>query len=261
MNVDTTRINILGVPPYIFMALIGAAVSVIAYIMLQYKRNIMIRGSLKFIAFAAVTGLAGAKMFGIFVNIINSLINGMEISIYTFLYAPIVYYGGLLGFVLGFYLYCKKSQKEFQEYADILAVIIPMFHIFGRIGCFLAGCCYGMENRGIIAVEYTNHVNGEIITADRIPIQLIEAAANVIMCCIFLINCMKRDTNNHLLDKYFVTYSIIRFVLEFFRGDRVRGIYGCLSFSQYVSILIVIAIIVKNYRKRGMKWITKKMDS
>lgn len=260
MTIDTTKISILGIPPYIFMALIGATVAVVAFILLQYKRNIMIRGSLKIIAFAAVTGLIGAKTVGIFVNIINYLINGRKISIYTFLYSPIVYYGGLLGFVLGFYLFCKINKKEFQVYSDILAVIIPLFHMFGRIGCFMAGCCYGMESGGAISVSYTNHIKGEIITVDRIPIQLIEAGINAIIFSVFLINCIKRDDNSHLLDKYFVSYSIIRFGLEFFRGDEARGIYGFLSFSQYFSLMIVIIIIVKNYRKRGTKWIKKKMD-
>ena len=74
-----------------------------------------------------------------------------------------------------------------SEYRDILAVIIPIFHFFGRIGCFFAGCCYGKITNSNISVIYTNKIDNTIVTASRIPTQLIEAGLNfVLFLCILI---------------------------------------------------------------------------
>ena len=56
-----------------------------------------------------------------------------------------VFYGGMLGGLLAGFLYAGKAKLPKKEYSDIAAFTIPFFHVFGRIGCFLSGCCYGIE--------------------------------------------------------------------------------------------------------------------
>ena len=116
------------------------------------------------IAVALIGSLLGAKILGIIVNILNALIQKKRIVKETFINSGIVYYGGLFGLLLFFRIGLKLISKEKMiEYRDILAVIIPIFHFFGRIGCFFAGCCYGKITNSNISVIYTNKIDNTIV--------------------------------------------------------------------------------------------------
>ncbi|MGN1130007.1 MAG: prolipoprotein diacylglyceryl transferase [Ruminococcus sp.] len=158
-----------------------------------------------------------------------------------------VFYGGLLGALGAGALYCKIRKISIGDFSDCYAVGIPLFHVFGRIGCFLAGCCYGIESEfGFTAtdalVESCNHVN-------RFPVQLLESGLNLILFAVMLILFSKKIMKNRLIFVYMFLYSIIRFVDEFFRGDIYRGIWLGLSTSQWISIILFIVssvVIVKH---------------
>lgn len=238
---DTTQFNILGISSYLVMALIGCACSITMYLFLQFKRNITIKKSMAVIAVALMGSLLGAKILGIIVNILNALIHKKRIVKETFINSGIVYYGGLFGLLLFFRIGLKLISKEkMSEYRDILAVIIPIFHFFGRIGCFFSGCCYGKITNSNISVIYTNKIDNTIVTASRIPTQLIEAGLNFVLFLCILICFLKNMFKEHLLYLYFISYGIVRFCIEFYRGDEYRGIYGVLSISQYISIVLIV---------------------
>ena len=126
---------------------------------------------------------------------------------------------------------------------DVLAMCIPLFHAIARIGCFLAGCCYGIES-DIFSISYTILENGIIDTANRIPVQLIESIFNIGVF-IYLLSLLRMENwkNKNLLFRYIILYSCGRFLLEFIRGDTVRGLIHGVSFSQMISILIWLAIL------------------
>ena len=128
---------------------------------------------------------------------------------------------------------------------DVLAVCIPLFHSVARVGCFFGGCCFGKESHSIIAINYTTKVFDEVTTAYRIPTQLIEAAFNFCLF-LYLLHLVRSEDwkNKHILRRYLFLYSIGRFVIEFFRGDLVRGVIFGVSFSQVISILIWVHLLV-----------------
>lgn len=160
-----------------------------------------------------------------------------------------VFYGGLIGALIASFIYIRIKKLDFKSYSDIGAMSIPLFHFFGRIGCFLSGCCYGIEsNIGFIyhysAVESANGVR-------RFPVQLVEAAFNI---CLFLAiyNLFKtKKYAGKLMYVYLVAYSIARFILEFFRGDEYRGYIGVLSVSQFISVVIIISVTIFVLLKKG----------
>lgn len=241
ISFDTTKFSMWGFSPYIIMALIGCAFAIILYLLLQMKRNVPVKNSLSVIIVSFLGSLIGAKLLGSTVNLINSIINGIKITIGTVINSGIVYYGGLLGFLFFFRLVTKLIlKKNMSEYKDILAVIIPLFHFFGRIGCFLAGCCYGKETDCWLSITYINKVNNTLMIANRIPIQLIEAGFNLMIFSCMLILFKKNICQRKLLYIYLICYGDVRFFVEFYRGDEYRGIYGALSISQYISLGVII---------------------
>lgn len=144
-----------------------------------------------------------------------------------------VFYGGVLLsliFCLGFYYFEKRvTLSHFSSLTPVLC----FSHGVGRIGCLLAGCCFGSKTTSVFSI----HLHG----ADRIPIQLYEAL--LLFALGFALNhCSKKNTP--LGKTYLFSYAIIRFILEFFRGDHIRGHYfGLLSTSQMISLILVILLL------------------
>lgn len=148
-----------------------------------------------------------------------------------------VFYGGLLGTLLALYLYGKIRRLGLDELFNAITPCFPLFHAFGRIGCFMSGCCYG------IPCDF-----GFAMAADpsviRFPVQLAES-----LCCVIIFFTLliieKRFTKIKLLYVYLISYAVVRFSLEFLRGDTVRGIWGCFSTSQWISLCILLVCAVR----------------
>lgn len=195
----------------------------------------------------SLIGLAfGSKLFAVVSRILDIAFQTGEWNILEAITTSgNVFYGGLIGYLSFFYLVSKFQKKNPKEVYNILAVTMPLFHVFGRIGCYLGGCCYGKESNSYLAFPYRLGVSQSWVK--RYPVQLWEAFAEFVfflMLFIFYRRKIKNDSwsDGRLLELYLMMYSIMRFLLEFFRGDELRGVYGFLSFSQFVSIAIFIFI-------------------
>ncbi len=150
-----------------------------------------------------------------------------------------VFYGGLIGGIIVGNLYLRKKNLS-SAYTDIAACAIPLFHTFGRIGCFLGGCCYGKECS--VGFVYKNSLLPDANGVVRFPIQLVESAFNLILFIVLWRLLMKDKFQGKLLVVYLLSYAPARFIIEFFRGDDIRGFLFSLSTSQIVSILIVLTV-------------------
>ncbi len=159
----------------------------------------------------------------------------------TYLFGGYVYYGGLIGAVIFVYIYCRQYKVDFLAFIDVFAVMIPFVHGIGRIGCFLAGCCYGIEYHGPFAVHFP-YQSGvpELSEVPRFPVQLFEAGLNFIFFGVLLFLFLKIGLRKgKVLGVYLIYYSIVRFILEYLRGDAIRGGIGVLSTSQIISIILL----------------------
>ena len=151
----------------------------------------------------------------------------------------LVFYGGVGGAVIGALLGMRITQITFYELCYVFIPFVPLGHAIGRVGCFMAGCCNGIEYDGVFAVYYKNSIFGLSPGQGYFPVQLFEAFFNVIICRILVIMSEKTKRKPDILFAYFVMYAIIRFGLEWFRGDSVRGFVWLLSTSQWISILLI----------------------
>lgn len=159
------------------------------------------------------------------------------IDIFIYIFGGSVFYGGLLGGIMVAFIYLKKNKLELFYY-DAATLQIPLFHFFGRIGCFLSGCCYGIESK--IGLTYTNALIDSANGVNRFPIQLVESGYNLILFIILYRLFKKKQFVGKLINIYLLLYPVARFIFEFFRGDSYRGIILGLSTSQIISILILI---------------------
>ena len=155
-----------------------------------------------------------------------------------------VFYGGLFGFIFSVWVCTKNDPEQREKVFRLIVPSMPLFHAFGRIGCFLSGCCYGKS--------LGHNVRIGMFIFGRIPVQLIEAFLElVIFAVVVMVDKKKKEVN--LLSVYLIMYACVRFTLEFLRGDEIRGIFLGVSTSQWISLFIVIYYITKKFRKRTAK--------
>lgn len=165
-----------------------------------------------------------------------------------FIFGGSVFYGGLIGGLFAGYLCMKHQKLDYGLTSDCAAPSIALFHAFGRIGCFLGGCCYGVEwEHGITfhnaLVESANGV-------PRVPVQLFEAGLEFALFGLLSLMLEKGWLKNRLLAVYLLIYPVGRFALEFLRGDDYRGFLFGLSTSQLISIGVFAAAVVFLVMKR-----------
>ena len=163
-----------------------------------------------------------------------------------------VVYGGLIGGILGGYGYCKRHKLVFSRYADLILPSVALAQGFGRLGCFLAGCCYGRETGSPFAIVFreSGYAPNNI---PLIPTQLISSGFNFFhfFLLLWLAKRLKRSGETGAM--YLIIYSLGRFVIEFFRGDLIRGNVGALTTSQFISLFAAAAgvMLLIISRKRG----------
>ena len=154
-----------------------------------------------------------------------------------------VVYGGIIGGILVGWLYCRIKKLKFLEYFDLMMPSIALAQGFGRIGCFLAGCCYGKETSGPLAVTFTNSDFAPNNVA-LIPTQIYSGFLDFAHFLLLLYVAKHKKADGQVAACYLIFYSIGRFVIEFFRGDIERGSVGVLSTSQFISIFTTVAGII-----------------
>lgn len=176
-----------------------------------------------------------------------------------FLFGGGVFYGGLGGGALAAWLYARYKHKNKALYADLLAPAIPLFHFFGRIGCFLGGCCYGVE--APFGFVYTQNPIEQANGVVRFPVQLVESAFNLLLFLVLYYLLSHGLLKGRLIFVYLLSYAPARFILEFFRGDTYRGFLGPFSTSQWISLLIVAGCLIFFIYTKIRKNVAKKLPS
>lgn len=176
------------------------------------------------------------------------LIHNASIA-YEVLSNGMVFYGGMLGALCVLYIYTGKYRLDRKAFFDFYAPLFPLFHCFGRIGCFLNGCCHGVvsERFGIAFHNSTSAVNG----VPFFPVQLVGSAGNLLLFFLVLFFEKKHHRQGLAMRFYVVLYAIGRFVLEFLRGDDIRGILFGLSTSQWISIVLLAALVLRAVTTSG----------
>ncbi|MGM9664292.1 MAG: prolipoprotein diacylglyceryl transferase [Eubacteriales bacterium] len=242
MNILKDKIS-SGFSPYGLFFALGIAVSAIVALLIckirkTEKYEIVYSG-----VFAMVGAIVGAKLLFLLVSI--KLIYETHPNFFDLMRGGFVFYGGLIGGMAGLYLYIKKYRLDAKNFFDIFAVVTPLGHAVGRIGCFFGGCCYGIVHEGFPSHTYSSAAGNAPLGVPLLPIQLIEAGCLLLLFIIELFLFIKFKYKKGLESLvYIISYPIIRFITEFFRGDLERGKFCQLSTSQWVSLILIFFVLL-----------------
>lgn len=155
-----------------------------------------------------------------------------------------VFYGGLLLAVPVALWYLRRHGLPVWSTCDVFAPGIALGHAVGRIGCLMAGCCYGRVTSVPWGITFTDPLAatnvGTPINVTLHPTQLYESGAELLILTILLRTERRgRPFPGRTFWGYILLYSIARFVIEFYRGDPRGTVFEVLSTSQFVSLLLV----------------------
>lgn len=249
--------NILGreIPTYgllIGNGVILANLIVLLYLMKKYKQD-NLENFLILEAYTFLGAFIGAKFLYLLLS--YQYINWdriLDIEYFNkVMQSGFVFYGGLLGGLLFLYIGGAIHKLPAGDYLRHYICMIPFIHSFGRIGCFEAGCCYGIPYSGYGAVVFPENCSAPA-GIPLLPVQLIEAALLMGLAVIILILQIYKAWK-YTIETYLISYGILRFVIEFFRFDEERGKAGVFSTSQIISVIVVgITVLVLRKRYRAL---------
>ena len=154
-----------------------------------------------------------------------------------------VVYGGIIGGIIGGFLCCKFHKVDFIAYFDLVMPSVALAQGFGRIGCLLAGCCYGKETDSAFHIIFHSSAYAPNDVA-LVPTQIISSVCDFALFILLIIIASKVKRRGFIAGIYLVLYSIGRFILEFYRGDLIRGSVGSLSTSQFIGLFTALAGVI-----------------
>ena len=156
-----------------------------------------------------------------------------------------VFYGGLILALIVALWYMWRHQMSVWATCDVFAPGIALGHVIGRVGCFLAGCCYGKPTDVPWAVRFSDPFAaanvGTPLHIDLHPTQLYEAGAELLILVLLLrTEKLGRPFPGRTFWSYMFVYGVSRFIIEMYRGDPRGFLFGTnLSTSQFISIILV----------------------
>lgn len=183
-----------------------------------------------------IAGLVGARLFYILSNLHYYAANPLEIP--NLSKGGLVWYGAFFSALGSALWYMRKHKLFFWDVMDLAAPYLALGQGIGRIGCYLNGCCYGI---------------------DGLPAQLYSSFVLIVIFVILRLWQDRRTFSGEIFLGYCILYSSKRFLMEFLRGDNPRIFYG-FTLSQTISIVILV-VSFGIFLNRLIKWKRNALSS
>jgi phosphatidylglycerol---prolipoprotein diacylglyceryl transferase len=195
-----------------------------------------------------LAGFIGAKLLLYLLNPTVYFTHPMEML--RSLRSAGVFYGGFVLAALAALVYIRRKELPFGKVADLAAPSLALGQAIGRLGCFAAGCCYGRRCDLPWAVTFTDprafELTGVPLGVPLHPTQIYHALADLLILVVTVRVMARRRFDGQVFWVYVLCYATLRFLIEFLRGDSVRGVYfgGWLSTSQIIAVPAAILAVV-----------------
>lgn len=258
------KIGPLTIASYGFFFALGVLLGILLCFRLAKKEGLDLAVFTDFIFWVMILSLLGAKLWLLASNLGYYLKFPGELK--YLLTSGGSFYGGLIFGALFAIWFIRRHQLSYRQLGDIVAPALALGHFFGRLGCFSAGCCWGREAAHCAAAVTFTDLKASTLTGVPLylplyPTQLAEALLNLGNFIFLILLYSKRRFKGQVIAMYMLNYSVIRFVVEFFRGDPDRGYviggmdrpWTSLSVPQLVSLIgfVLALLLLKGFRKKG----------
>jgi len=225
------KFGALTIYSYGFMLFIAVVVSLNLLLKDAKKKGYDTNAITDLVMAVLFCGILGARALYIILNFDFYVNNPKEI--FMLQHGGLAILGGILAGLFAAFLFCRYKKLPFPEVADLLSPYVVLGHSIGRIGCFLNGCCYGLPSK--FGIYFPVH------NARLIPTQLI---SSFLLLMLFIALKFKQripHQNGAIFVSYLLYYSVIRFFMEFIRGDSPRLPLGLTVFQYFCIVLFVFS--------------------
>lgn len=227
---------------YNLCILIGIIIAILLFV--KFEKNINSKDKEDFLTILGIL-LVIAFLGAFILDKFNHFTTWEDFKDNFFKPTGLTFYGGVISSFIGFNLIYYILYKSFKKNFITLNSITPYFiigQIFGRIGCFLGGCCYGYPTDSVIGIAfpinsfaYLQYGNVKVL-----PTQLFEV---VLLLGILSMTLIKGNFKFRIFI-YLIVYSIGRFIIEYFRGDNRGNMIFIFSPSQLICVIILIISVI-----------------
>ena len=253
MYPEIFRIGSLTIHSYGLMIALAILVGAMAIYREAPREKINPDHVLEAVIVAAFFGLLGSRILYIVLNWPDY--SGRPLSVYFTQFEGLSFYGAMFGGVIALYIWSVLRKISFLKMADLLAPYLALGYAFGRIGCFLNGCCYGKES----SVPWALPIN----MADSVlrhPVQLYASLGAIIIFIVLKLLRRNRPFVGFILIALFALYGLLRFTTEFFRYEEIAwsGLTAAQLFSLGLTIVSLVAIAVFSFVEPKKKSEKKK---
>ena len=214
--------------------------------------------ALDLIFYILIAAILGSRLLFILTTD-PSLLWKNPLSIFKIWEGGLVFYGGFIASVLVGLWYLRKHRLPMWKFFDFFAPAIALGHALGREGCFLAGCCYGRPLLFDTWYAVIFPVNPSSLAPSGIPLyptQLLESGGEFLIFLGLWWGLRHKKFDGQIFAIYMMVYGLLRFLLEFLRGDPDRGfVFGStLSTSQFIAmILFALGLGLYLYRRKSVR--------
>lgn len=191
--------------------------------------------------YSALAGIVGAKLLMLLLDLDYYLAQPREIFSFSTLQAGGIYHGGLIAALLAAVIYMRRKQMPVVATMDLYAPGLALGHAIGRLGCFSAGCCWGVESHLPWAVTFTNptahRLFGTPIGVPLHPAQLYEVFAVALIFVLLYRRYLRPHGPGVVIGLYLALYSGVRFLIEFVRvHDQANPYIGAFTLQQWLAV-------------------------
>jgi len=168
-----------------------------------------------------------------------------------------VIYGGVIGGALGIWWYLRKQGLPLLSTLDIMVPFAALGMGLGRLSCLMAGCCYGFPYEGLFALHFPDHPQCDApANIGLFPVQIVDLANGLLLFFLLLALLRRRKFNGQVFLAFIFLYGLTRGLIEFLRGDAIRGLWfgGLLSTSQIIALaaMALAAVFYWKMPKEGL---------
>ncbi|MBN2301226.1 MAG: prolipoprotein diacylglyceryl transferase [Lentisphaerae bacterium] len=268
LNIGSLKITSYGV-----MLALGLLVGFGVGSMLARKRGWGVNFCSDFLFWMIVAGVLGARLAYVISDYRYFLEHPLEIIRVD--KGGLIYYGGFVGACSSIYLFAKSRRESPLALYDLALAVTPLVHMFGRVGCFLNGCCFGRSYDGPLCVRFPH---GSLAWAEQwraqllppesyygaslcvYPVQLYEAGLNLALFFFLMWVYSRNKRNGVVAGLYLIGYPTIRFFMEFLRGDERMRWFGYTVAQDVSMLLFLLGCIILWHVNRVRSLATENVD-
>ncbi len=229
--------NIFGltVSWYGVIVALGMLLGVVSAYIICKKKDYDTNMPLELALYALPCAIIGARLYYCIFNGVDSFVD-----IFKIWEGGMAIYGGVIGGFLGICLCCKIKKYSLFRACDIAAPCLILGQAIGRIGCYCAGCCYGIEATNPAYQVFP--ISVEIDGIWHFATFFYESALNIIGFIVLLIITAKTKKNGYVTGSYLMIYGVVRAILEQFRDPAEALCIGStgIRVSQLLSVILII---------------------